>query len=246
MQQRSSSRGPVASANRLRVMTASRRIARLPLVLIRLAAICVALVLIAGVVQAQTPSVLTSNTGLTPYASDVAATAGVGALTHTRSLHGTSKFAQRFFTGTDTNGYTLTSIGINFEQIHDPSVAGAELEMTIRPRISEGRGIGKPGDAVCTLDDPATFTASGVQTFTVPTTCPNLAANSHYYAVLSRVSGAGVVYVHRTPTVDRAHSGWAVINNAIAGVGSISRNSGWTDCPCQYMIEISGNRVGGM
>ena len=119
--------------------------------------------------------------------------------------------------------------------------------MTIRPRISEGQGVGKPGDAVCTLDDPATFTASGVQTFTVPNTCPNLTANSHYYVVLRRVTDAGFVYMHRTATVDRAHSGWAVINNGIAGAtGSISRHSGWADCACQYMIEISDNRVGGI
>ena len=227
-------------------MTSSRRIARLPLVLIGLAALCAALVLIPWVVQAQTPSVLTSNTGLTVYASDVAADTGGSSPTHTRSLHGTSNFAQRFYTGTDSNGYTLTSIGINFEEIHDPSVAGAEVEMTIRPRISEGVGLGKPGDAVCTLDDPATFTASGVQTFTVPNTCPNLTHNAHYYVVLSRVSDAGVIFIHRTATVDRAHSGWAVINNGIASTGSISRYRAWGDCACQYMIEITGHRVGGI
>ena len=47
-------------------MTTIRRIRPLPLALIALAAICAALVLIPWVVQAQTPSVLTSNTGLTP------------------------------------------------------------------------------------------------------------------------------------------------------------------------------------
>ena len=232
-------------------MTSSRRIARLPLVLIALAALCAALVLITWVVQAQTPSVLTSNTGLTVYASDHAATSGGMGSTqvHVRSLHGASEFAQRFTTGTDSNGYTLTSIGINFETIHDPSIAGAELEMTIRPRISEGSGVSDPGDAICTLDDP-TFTASGVQTFTVPNSCPNLDHNpvgsneGHYYVVLRRVSDAGFVFVHRTATVDRAQSGaWAVINN---GVARPNRFASWTDCPCQYMIEITGNRVGGI
>ena len=228
-------------------MTTIRRIRPLPLVLIALAALCAALALIPWVVQAQTPSVLTSNTGLTTYASDVAATSGgTGSVTHFRSLHDTAHFAQRFYTGTDSNGYTLTSIGINFELIHDPSVAGSELEITIRPRISEGQGLGKPGDAVCTLDDPATFTASGVQTFTVPTTCPNLTANSHYYVVLDRLTDTGVIYVHRTATVDRAHSGWAVINNGIAGSFGILDTSSYSDCPCQYMIEITGHRVGGI
>ena len=226
-------------------MTTIRRIRPLPLALIALAAICAALVLIPWVVQAQTPSVLTSNTGLTAYASDQAATTGASNEIHTRSLHGTSRFAQRFTTGTDTNGYTLTSVGINFESIHDTSVAGAELEMTIRTRDTRR---GYPGDVVCTLDDPATFTASGVQTFTVPTTCPNLDHNpvggnsGHYYVVLRRVSDAGAIYVHRTATVDRANSGaWAVINNGLAGLFSAR-----SDCPCQYMIEITGHRVGGI
>ena len=121
-----------------------------------------------------------------------------------RSLHSASEFAQRFTTGTDTNGYTLTSVGINFELIHDTSIAGAELEMTIRTRSTR---TGAPSDVVCTLDDPATFTASGVQTFTVPNSCPNLDHNpaggnsGHYYVVLRRVSDAGFVFVHRTATV---------------------------------------------
>ncbi len=228
-------------------MTTIRRIRPLPLTLIALAALCAALVLIPWVVQAQTPTVLTSNTGLTPYASDVAVDDGaVGSnKVHFRSLHGTSRFAQRFTTGTDTNGYTLISVGINFESIHDTSVAGAELEMTIRTRDAR---FGYPGEVVCTLDDPATFTASGVQTFTVPSSCPNLDHNpvggnsGHYYVVLRRVSDAGFVFVHRTATVDRPNSGaWAVINNGLAG-SSRAR----TDCPCQYMIEITGHRVGGI
>ena len=227
-------------------MTTIRRIRPLPLALIALAAIA-ALVLIPWAVQAQTPSVLTSNTGVTPYASDEVTTSGSSPPVHVRSLHGTSEFAQRFTTGTDTNGYTLTSVGIDFETIHDTSVAGAELEMTIRTRSTRS---GAPDDVVCTLDDPATFTASGVQTFTVPSSCPNLDHNpvggnsGHYYVVLKRVSDAGFVFVHRTATVDRANSGaWAVINN---GIAHASRFFSWTDCPCQYMIEITGHRVGGI
>ena len=224
-------------------MTTIRRIRPLPLALIALAALCAALVLIPWVVQAQTPSVLTGNTGLTAYDSDQDATNGSG--THVRSLHGTSRFAQRITTGTDTNGYTLTSVGINFELIHDTSVAGAELEMRILTRDTR---FGGTGDVVCTLDDPATFTESGVQTFTVPSSCPNLDHNpvggnsGHYYVEIRRVSDAGSVFVHRTATVDRPNSGaWAVINNGIVDGGGAS-----LECPCQYMIEITGHRVGGI
>ena len=120
--------------------------------------------------------------------------------------------------------------------------------MTIVSLVPTGRLKNHPGAVVCTLDDPATFTASGVQTFTVPNSCPNLDHNpvggnsGHYYVVLRRVSDTGFIYVHRTATVDRPNSGaWAVINNGLAGEPVAK-----TDCPCQYMIEITGHRVGGI
>ena len=251
MRQRSSSRGPGASANRLRAMTASPRTARLPLVLIKLGAICAALVLIAGVVQAQTPSVLTSNTGLTAVAAggftgqsnNIALDIGLLSTNNQRS--------QRFTTGTDTNGYTVTSIGISFETIADTSTAGADLEVTIRPRVASGPKLSNPGDAVCTLNDPGTFTASGVQTFTVPTTCPNLDHNpattyvGNYYLDIKRVSGTSVIRLNGTLTVDRPNSGaWAIVNHAI---WRTNRFGGWSGSDgYQMMIEFSGHRVGGI
>ena len=229
-------------------MTTIRRIRPLPLALIALAAIA-ALVLVPWVVQAQTPSVLTSNTGLTAVAAggfigidsnNVQTDIGVLSTNNERS--------QRFTTGTDTNGYTLTSIGISFETIADTSTAGADLEVTIRPRESR---YGNPGDAICTLNDPGTFTASGVQTFTVPTTCPNLDHNpattyvGNYYLHIKRVSGTSVISLDGTLTVDRPNSGaWAIVNQAIWRNNSFVS---WSDSAgYQMMIEITGHRVGGI
>ena len=51
-------------------------------------------------------------------------------------------------------------------------------------------GDGNPGDALCTLGDPASFTGSGVQTFDAPATgteCPTLTASTTYFAVIEWV-----------------------------------------------------------
>ena len=220
-------------------MTTIRRIRPLPLALIALAAICAALVLIPWVVQAQTPSVLTSNTGLTDSGR--------------KTMSNGNSYSQMFHTGTDTNGYTLTSIGIDFNEIANTSTAGADVRVSIHPRVSEGPQVGLPGTAVCTLDDPATFTASGVQTFTVPTSCPNLTANSQYYLIVSRTSGTSRIRLQETAVVDRAHSGWAVINHVVTFAATdISYTGGGRNAfgaaasSAQYMIEISGHRVGGI
>ena len=244
VKQQTSSRGPGASANRTRAMTTSRRIAVLPLVLLGLAAICAVLVLTPWVAYAQTPSVLASNTGNTVLDSDdFATTGGAGSqAVQVRSLPAANhERAQRFFTG--ARDHNLTSVGIRFETIADTSTAGADLEVTIRPRTTSGPKIGWPGDAICTLNDPATFTASGVQTFTVPTTCPNLAANAHYDVVLKRTSGTSSIFLHGTRTVDPPPAGFAIHNN---GISRHNRFAKWTDVPGQFMIEISGNPVGGM
>ena len=105
--------------------------------------------------EAQTATVLVSNTGqtslMTPWA-----------LTSTIPMR-----AQAFTTGAHTDGYTVSSIGVSFAGISDPSTAGDQLIVTLN-----ANGDGNPGDALCTLGDPASFTGSGVHTFAAPATCP--------------------------------------------------------------------------
>ena len=122
--------------------------------------------------EAQTVTVLISNTGQT-------------ALSTTLQLTATNpKRAQAFTTGTYANGYTLDSIDFDFGDIGDTTTAGAHLTVTLN-----GDSSGNPGTALCTLTDPATFSGSGVQTFDVPATdpCPTLTANTTYFAVIERV-----------------------------------------------------------
>ena len=90
--------------------------------------------------------------------------------------------AQQFTTGANTDGYTLGSIGIMFHTISNTSTAGDQLAVTLNADNN-----GNPGDALCTLSDPATFTSSGVQTFGAPGPCPTLASSTAYFAVIGRV-----------------------------------------------------------
>ena len=94
--------------------------------------------------------------------------------------------AQAFTTGAHAAGYTLSSFGLQFHNIADTATAGSELTVTLREDSS-----GDPaGSALCTLDDPATFSASGLHTFTAPTAnpCPRLAANTTYFIHVERAN----------------------------------------------------------
>ena len=57
-----------------------------------------------------------------------------------------AKRAQAFTTGTSKAGYALASIGIEFDDVSDPSSAPTDLEATFN---ADGGGV--PGDALCTL-----------------------------------------------------------------------------------------------
>ena len=94
--------------------------------------------------------------------------------------------AQAFTTGADTEGYELDSIGFLFDNIANTSSAGSQLTVTLNEDSS-----GNPGSALCTLTNPAAFSASGVHTFSAPTTgttCATLAAGTTYFAVIERTT----------------------------------------------------------
>ena len=95
--------------------------------------------------------VLVRNTGQTSDGT-------IRTLTNSRSTR-----AQAFTTGPNTNGYDLDSIGILFDDIDNISTSGSQLTVTLRADSS-----GDPGNTLCTLSDPSSFTGSGVQTFTAP------------------------------------------------------------------------------
>ena len=104
--------------------------------------------------------------------------------------------AQGFTTGPNPDGYTLSAIGISFDTIADTLNAGSELTASLydgTPNMLVPTLI-QPNSALCTLNDPSSFSSSGVQTFTAPTTCPTLAANTIYFVVLERAIPANLDY----------------------------------------------------
>ena len=146
--------------------------------------------------------------------------------------------AQQFTTGSHVAGYTLTSIGVNFNSIADTSTAGSELTVTLNEESSSN-----PGDALCTLDDPATFSASGLHTFTAPangTLCPELAPSTNYLVVITRANiDAGNInlYMAASANIDSGSlTGWTIPNEARAFDGSA-----WSlDAGARMMVQVKG------
>ena len=99
----------------------------------------------------------------------------------------TPRRAQAFTTGANPAGYALSSIGIQFQAIDTPASAGGELTVTLN-----ADGSGSPGDALCTLADPASFSANSLNTFSAPTTgmgaCPALTMETTYFVVVMRAN----------------------------------------------------------
>ena len=146
--------------------------------------------------------------------------------------------AQQFTTGPHVAGYTLTSIGIDFNSISDTANAGSELTVTLNEESS-----GNPGDALCTLDDPATFSSSGLHTFTAPATgtlCPELAPGTNYLVAITRANNnAGNIHLNVTTSADidsGSVTGWSIPNHARSFDASI-----WgLDAGVRMMVQVKG------
>ena len=167
--------------------------------------------------EAQTATVLVSNTGQTSLMTPWALNSTI------------PKRAQAFTTGAHTAGYTVSSIGISFAGISDPSTAGDQLIVTLN-----ANGNGNPGDALCTLGDPASFTGSGVHTFAAPATCPTLTASTTYFAVIERVVSTATISLDLAFNLTRIHrrTGMDGVRTAEGGegvTGAMIRARTWVD-----------------
>ena len=152
----------------------------------------------------------------------------------------TSKRAQAFTTGPDTVGYELHSVGFRFANTASASTAGSELTTTLHQTSGND-----PGTELCTLDDPASFSASGVNSFTAPTSgnnlCPKLTHSTTYFVVLTRANintDTITLSVTNSNAEDAGSSdGWTISNNR-----SQYTATSWTQSPSQpYMIEVRGD-----
>ena len=103
---------------------------------------------------------------------------------------------------------------------------------------------GDPGNVLCTLTDPASFTSSGLHSFTAPTSgtkCPTLTANMTYFAVIERVmvtSDAITLQITNSSGEDPGSvAGFSVGNDRHHS----QTGSSWSDVSGQsYQIEVKG------
>ena len=193
-----------------------------------------ALAVIAGaLLHAPTPAeaqsaVLISNTGQTAHSTG-------------ETLNSTTAKRAQAFTlsaSASTAGYTVKSIGIAFHTIGDTSTIGADLTVTLNASSS-----GSPGNVLCTLSNPSTFSASGVHTFDAPTTgttCPLLTQNKTYFAVIERANGnTDAISLNTTGSTNEdsgGATGWSIANNSHRYTSSWGSTSGQS-----HQIEITGN-----
>ena len=162
----------------------------------------------------QTPQLLVANLGVNP-------TVGI-----MRPLSAARPgFAQAFTTGADTGGYTLGAVAIWVSSLLDPSTAGDHLQVT----VNAAAGDGGPGDALCTLDNPPSLATPAAIAFQAPTgtdPCPQLAADTAYFAVIEWADPTGTddfAHIPQTyPTDDAAATeedpgsaeGWSIADSS--------------------------------
>ena len=131
----------------------------------------------------QTTTTLVSNTG-----QGLSSHPSFGIVT----LNSADKaWGQVFTTGSDVTEYRLDSIGIRFGTIHASSNPASELTVTLNDADETRAGKNPNNDVLCTLTNPATFTADAVNTFDAPTsgdTCPFLRAETAYAVVITRAN----------------------------------------------------------
>ncbi|WP_420622804.1 choice-of-anchor R domain-containing protein [Candidatus Poriferisodalis sp.] len=190
-----------------------------------------------------TPQVLVANLGV--------GVSGSGGIQRTLGA-ARSGFAQAFTTGTNTGGYALGAVGIQVSSFPDASSVGDHLGVTVNSVASDG----EPGDALCTLTDPSTFTTPGVIAFDTPTgesACPQLATETTYFVVIEWTDPSGTeafALIPQTyPTEDSAATeqdpgsaqGWSIADNAYyLTVNTDTRT--WTayDETASFKIKVTG------
>ena len=156
-----------------------------------------------------------------------------------------AKRAQAFTTGTNNAGYALASVGIEFDDVSDPSSAPADLEATLN---ADGGGV--PGDALCTLAAPASLSERSVNTFTAPasgTTCPALVKETTYFVVVERVrvTGSGAIAVSGTASGSEdtgAAEGWSIADGS-ATYSPQAAAQGWASDAFSYKTEVRGSFI---
>ena len=140
--------------------------------------------------------------------------------------------AQKFTTGTETDGYVISEVGIHVRT----GGGGRRTTVTIRENNSSNR----PGDLVDTLTNPLTFTNNDVNTFTA---APNLTlmANTDYWVSVNEGTYSINTSQVRFDTVQNdaqtGQAGWEIGNNRL---WRTTATGTWDTGGPSLMIEVRG------
>ena len=161
--------------------------------------------------------------------------------------------AQRFWTGRNAEGYTLTSVGIRFSEIVDPS-PGTRLLVTINRATArvQGERYVVPGDEVCALSHPESYVANAVNHFAPPTGgCVLAGDTTSYFVVVERTDTEGgqiSLSVTDSSNWDTAERSWGMSpHRHQSGVDDESGELSWDRVTGEsHMIDIQGEECDGM
>ena len=149
-----------------------------------------------------------------------------------------SAIGQEFTTGSHPAGYDLTSIGIRFKSIDNPTAALPKLNVTLHGELVDYY---TGGELLCTLDKPSNL-STGMRTFGA-SHCPTLDPETTYYVAISMPSDdTHSIQVARSTDLSEstALEGWSIANLGLIRIGYF-----WaTHAPIQsYIIEVVGQEV---
>ena len=144
-------------------------------------------------------------------------------------------YAQAFTTGSNSHGYSLRSVDVEF------SVIQAGLSSSLTASIHADSG-GSPGSSLGTLTNPASFpVSSSDQTLTFTSTGIDLAASTTYFLVIDSSSNRGLEGIRATSSgaEDSGQlAGWSI------GDGSLFRGfastGSWTTNTPSIKISLGG------
>ena len=144
-----------------------------------------------------------------------------------------SRRAQRFTTGSDSSGYILNSVSINFGSLNSP--ARESMDVSVR---ESGAG-SRPGDSVCVLIHPSSYVSTGVNTFRAPVNC-TLDGNTQYFVNVRHPGGAfaNSINLRSTESDDEdngAAGGWSIANGHYASSTYVSSRA--------LMIGVEGTTL---
>ena len=169
----------------------------------------------APTVEAQT--VLVSNVGQTR-------SGGLGLDTH--------EGAQAFTTGDNSDGYTVTSVGLDLS-------SGADHTINFTVGIWTNSNSNLPGSSLGTLTQTASL-ISGVNEFT--TSGIVLAANTTYWVVVDSNGGGSVVWDGTAAdSEDSTASGWSIADESYDRPYDGDTWSSWTD---PFKFRVNGTAIG--